>query len=490
MLMQNEWVDLSLLEQPVAYAAGMLIGDKYLLEQRLGCGGMGTVWLARNVTLDSAVAIKLIHPAVRGLDTSARLLTEARVEASLNHPGIVRVFDFGQTDRGDSFIVMEPLEGRSLGDMLVEQGRLSPMVAVQLILPVIEALCCAHFHGVVHRDLKPENIFIADVEPHGMQPKVLDFGIAKLIDGCADFDRTITVGGTVMGTAAYMAPEQARGEADVDVRADIWSLCVVLYEAVSGRPAFNGGSNNALLCAVIEHAITPLHDEVGGEASLWRILRRGLAKNRDRRFSSMRELGNALAFWLVERGVQEDICGQRLERAWRPRELERDAVTARHGAAVAAAPTPAAPAERPSSGDFEYDFQRLATVDTGSLSVPAARPHAVHRLPWASVGTLVLAAALGVFSLGIKIGFDRAAAVRQIDRAAGLAANIERPERPAGIRITGGRVGDPSAIDAPPLGNLTEAPAIAVSGGASDHATTRRPGMRAKAADWGLKDPY
>jgi eukaryotic-like serine/threonine-protein kinase len=211
---------------------------------------------------------------------------------------------------------MEPLEGRSLGEVLQDQGALDPQIAVQLMLPVIDALCCAHQHGVIHRDLKPDNIFITHVEPHRVHPKLLDFGIAKLSEARNSALRNATPGGVVMGRPAYMAPEQARGEGDVDVRADIWSLCIVLYEAVSGRAAFLGDNYNALLNAVIADPIEPLVDAACGEGALWTILERGLEKDRDLRFPTMRALGEALARWLAERGVVEDILGQSISRAW------------------------------------------------------------------------------------------------------------------------------------------------------------------------------
>ncbi len=294
-------------------APGLLIAGKYRLEALLGTGGMGTVWVALNEALDLRVALKLIRPELVGEETVRRLLTEARIEAKLSHDGIVRVFDFGETDRGEAFIVMELLEGESLGDMLHHHQRLSAVTAVQLMLPVIDALCCAHAHGVVHRDLKPDNIFLAR-QGSRIHPKVVDFGIARC-DGAID-DRRMTRGGAVLGSPAYMPPEQARGENDIDTRADIWSLCVVIYEAVSGRPAFKGDNYNSLLRSVIEDAVPALKEEGCGEASLWPVLQRGLQKDRSLRFHSMQALGDALALWLAERGVTQDLQGLPLTHRW------------------------------------------------------------------------------------------------------------------------------------------------------------------------------
>jgi eukaryotic-like serine/threonine-protein kinase len=143
-----------------AHVAGMLIGGKYRLERMLGEGGMGVVWQASNVHLDLPVALKLLHPDMRDLDTTARLLTEARVEARLCHPSVVRVFDYGETECGEAYIVMELLEGATLSELLELHGSLPPVAAVSLLLPIIHGLCAVHGAGVVHRDLKSHNIMV------------------------------------------------------------------------------------------------------------------------------------------------------------------------------------------------------------------------------------------------------------------------------------------------------------------------------------------
>jgi eukaryotic-like serine/threonine-protein kinase len=292
-----------------ASAQPALFGGKYLLEELIGEGGMGSVWRARNVMLDLPVALKRVHPDARSADSSARLLTEARVEAKLRHPGIVSVFDYGETTEGDTFIVMELLEGRSLAALL-EDGPTPPVTAVRLMLPIIHALHTAHCAGVVHRDLKPENIFLAHAGSH-VQPKLLDFGIAKLNDEpCV----RVTDDGSLLGSPAYMAPEQARGFDDVDHRADVWAACVVLYELITGRPAFDADNPYAVLRAVIENELSPLQGEEC--ESLWPILARGLAKDRRHRIQSALELGTALARWLLVHGETEDACGEPLAWNW------------------------------------------------------------------------------------------------------------------------------------------------------------------------------
>jgi serine/threonine protein kinase len=189
-------------------------------------------------------------------------------------------------------------------------------------LPVIEALCVAHQRGVVHRDLKPDNIFIAQ-QANRVQPKVLDFGIAKLSQ---TFSANLTSEGTVLGSPAYMSPEQARGESDVDFRTDMWALCVVLYEMVTGVQPFSGANWHGLMWAIMEGKPKPLSDHEISEPALWAILQRGLSKERERRYSSMFEFGQALAIWLIDQGVTRDICNASLKASWLERSADSSAV--------------------------------------------------------------------------------------------------------------------------------------------------------------------
>jgi serine/threonine-protein kinase len=295
------------------YAAGSVLSGKYRLDALLGEGGMGAVWRATNLLLDLPVAIKLIRADLDRNALRARLQLEARSVAKVGHPAIVRIYDVGETELGDPFIVMELLHGDTLAQMLA-QGRLSAARAVQLVLPIIDACAVAHARGIVHRDLKPDNLLIA-LEDQRLQPKILDFGIAKLTDP-RDADHRLTEIGTVVGSPDYMSPEQARGRDDVDYRTDIWSLCVVLYEAITGAGPFSASNYNALLRAIVEDEPKSLSDHAAGDTQLWEILKKGLAKDRSQRHRSMAELGRELAAWLVSHGVQEDACGISVDSKW------------------------------------------------------------------------------------------------------------------------------------------------------------------------------
>jgi serine/threonine-protein kinase len=277
---------------------------------------MGTVWLARHETIGRDVAIKLLRPQLLAPDIEARFAREAKAAAFVDHPAIVKVFDFGHAEDGRPFIVMEPFQGESLLARLQRTGPLSPREAVLLMLPIVDALSHAHEKGVVHRDVKPDNIFLA-LKNGQITPKMLDFGIAKLPR--RESQRNLTRRGMVLGTASYMAPEQARGLLDVDYRTDIWATCIVLYEMISGTVPFKGDTFHACLRSIVEDDIPPLNREPSDDA-LWAILRRGLAKDRRERCPSMRELGDGLATWLKSQGPTEEASGAYLAKTWAGRE--------------------------------------------------------------------------------------------------------------------------------------------------------------------------
>ena len=366
------------------YTAGSMLSGKYRLQAIIGEGGMGAVWKASNEPLDLPVAIKLIRADLDRTSLRARLQIEARAAAKLGHPAIVRVYDVGETAFGDPFIVMELLQGETLGRMIA-RGRLSAARAVQLLLPVIEALGMAHARGIVHRDLKPDNVMIA-VEDQRIQPKILDFGIAKLTDP-RDADHKLTEVGVVVGSPDYMSPEQARGSDDVDASSDIWAVSVVLYEAVTGVTPFSAPNYNALLRAIVEDAPKPVTEHAAGDAALWDIIERGLAKDRAHRHPSMNALGRALAAWLLSHGVTEDACGASLESKWFGRANE------------SSAPEDGASTAHPSSPDFRpkatQDSQPNATSVRAAFTA-SIQPRSPGRVRAVAGGLLLASVILGL----------------------------------------------------------------------------------------------
>lgn len=306
-----------------SYGVGTIIAGKYELVRPLGEGGTGTMWLARNTALQSHVALRLLRADFANENAADRFLQEARVAARLDHPAIVRVFDFDETSHGDPFIVMDLLEGETLLALLSARGRVAPVKAVQIVLPVLDALAMAHERGIVHRDLKPESILLAR-EAGRTQPKIVDFGIAKTDLGVTK--NTVTRPGTAARGQGYVAPEQASSSSTIDARADVWAVCIVLYECITGRAALKGENYNALMHAIAEDDVVAITEVAGGDHELWTILQRGLKRDPAARWSSASELGRALAEWLMRHDVDVDISGERVG-AWiqqdssKPRDL-------------------------------------------------------------------------------------------------------------------------------------------------------------------------
>ena len=271
---------------------GRVIAHYQILE-KLGEGGMGVVYKARDTHLDRFVAIKVLPPGkVLDPDSKRRFVQEARAASALNHPGIVTVHDIS-TEGDQDFIVMEYLSGKPL-DRLIPRKGLPLGEALKYALQIADALATAHAGGIIHRDLKPANIMVDD---HGTV-KVLDFGLAKLA-GPPDADWASTKSalvrtaeGTIVGTVAYMSPEQAEGK-PVDARSDVFSFGAVLYEMVTGRPAFRGDTSISTLAAVINQDPQPAGPDVPRD--LERIIFRCLRKDPDRRFHHMIDLKVALA---------------------------------------------------------------------------------------------------------------------------------------------------------------------------------------------------
>ena len=223
-----------------------VLDQKYRLEQLLGRGGMGAVYRARDMRLDRLVAVKVVRVELLGdQDARRRFRREAQVVARLQHPSIVAVYDFGTLPDGGAYIVMELVRGEDLRRVLVREGRLEPDRAGRILSAVCSAIEAAHRQGVLHRDLKPENILLPGDD---VEAKVLDFGVAKIIDyerredTMADAGGTVlTVEGAIVGTPAYMAPEQLRAQTP-DARTDVFSLGVIAYEMLTGTLPFGRGS--------------------------------------------------------------------------------------------------------------------------------------------------------------------------------------------------------------------------------------------------------
>ncbi len=254
-----------------------VIADKYRIIQKIGEGGMGVVYKAQDTKLDRPVALKFLPPELtRDSDSRKRFIQEAKAAAALNHPNITVIHEIGE-DRGQTFIAMEFIDGRTLKQKM-DEGHLEIEEAVNIVSQVAEGLKEAHEKGIIHRDVKPANIMLTK----GGQAKIMDFGLAKLTVGAE-----LTKPSMIMGTAAYMSPEQARGE-DIDLRTDIWSLGTMFYEMLTGASPFPGDDTRATLHAILAKDPTPassIRPNIPSFAD--HILNNTLAKERNERYQNM-----------------------------------------------------------------------------------------------------------------------------------------------------------------------------------------------------------
>ena len=269
-------------------APGLVIAGKVRLERLLARGGMGSVWVGKHLSLDVQVAVKFMANTTE--QSLGRFRREARVAAKIKSSNIVTIFDYG-VDQDIPYIVMELLEGENLGARLKRVGHVSLMEAERIIVPIAKALDRAHEAQLVHRDLKPDNIFLAR-EGDDEVPKILDFGIVKSLSSTSA--RENTEDGAVIGTLHYMSPEQARGQPDIDHRADIWSIGVILFRMLTGRRPFNGGGFGMIILQICSEPIpkaTSILPSLPQEIDAF--FDRALAKSPADRFSSMKEMAQA-----------------------------------------------------------------------------------------------------------------------------------------------------------------------------------------------------
>jgi serine/threonine-protein kinase len=264
---------------------GEIVSNKYRIEQWLGQGGMGAVFRATQLLSEKPVALKwMLRPS--SLQARARFLREARAAGRIRHPNVVDIYDVGRDGETD-YLVMELLSGESLRARL-DRGELAMTEAVDLLLPAMHGIAAAHRAAVIHRDLKPDNVFLCEAsDGRAAEAKVLDFGISQITSAGAD-DPAITREGAVLGTPVYMSPEQLKDARDVDVRTDVYSCGVILYEAITGRLPFSEASFSGLVLAIAQTdppAPSSLVPDL--PPAFEQVLLRAIARDRDRRFANM-----------------------------------------------------------------------------------------------------------------------------------------------------------------------------------------------------------
>jgi eukaryotic-like serine/threonine-protein kinase len=266
--------------------SGDLIQSRYRLLRLLGSGASGSVWAARNELIDRDVALKMMRPEVAE-DAVAlqRFFNEAKASGRVRSPSIIEILDLGQAEDGSPFLVFELLEGESLDERLRRDSTVPAEQLLDLLAGVAKALDLAHGSGIIHRDLKPANIFITKTQSGHPIAKILDFGISKVVDTGSNFSLTRT--GTVVGSPAYMSPEQASGREDLDARADIWSLGVVMYEALTGTLPHQAVNYNALMVRILTQDCDPvLTRKTDLPPSVCAIVDACLKRERDQRTSN------------------------------------------------------------------------------------------------------------------------------------------------------------------------------------------------------------
>ena len=268
------------------FQEGQLVG-RYRIVRLIGEGGMGAVYEAIHPGLKKRVAVKVLLPRItESQEARVRFLREGEAASRINHPHVVSVFDVGE-DGGSPYLVMEYLEGRTLDVFLAGRGALDLVEASDLFLPIMAAVAAGHECGVVHRDLKPPNIFLAQGRWGEVIPKVLDFGVSKLIDHDGP---PVTRTETVLGTACYMSPEQARGARHVEARSDQFTLGLILYEMLTGRRAYRGENDLETLYNAAVAAIQPAHElRPALPDQVYALLTRMLAVSPSDRYPSLRD---------------------------------------------------------------------------------------------------------------------------------------------------------------------------------------------------------
>lgn len=356
--------------------SGQTIAGKYRLNRMIGTGGMASVWSATNIFTEREFAMKFMLPQVaRTPEAARRFLLEAKISARINHPNIIEVIDVGQAEDGSLFLVMELLTGQSLDVAIRRQSPTMPIADFTAILrDCARALAAAHKSGVIHRDLKPTNIFLhKDRDGNGIA-KILDFGVSKILE--EEKNTQLTVAGTVLGSPLYMSPEQAMGAPGIDGRTDIFAFGSIMFEALTGRRAFDAPNFNALIVTIATQQ--PLKvDDVAPHLpeSLKSIIRDCMVTDKNKRLLTFDQIADRLAAAMPE-----------LERS-------SDRLPTPYGAGPPSDPdaTNALPVVRPSDrppGPDPTSGAMQATSPGGPASGPRSgnSPAGAFSAPWATPG--------------------------------------------------------------------------------------------------------
>lgn len=402
---------------------GDVIDGKYQIVRLLGEGGMGAVYEGLNVRIHRRVAIKVLHGRVASSPEAVeRFEREAQAAGRIGSSHIVEVLDLGDLPSGDRYMVMEFLEGQSLADRVQALGKLTPEEIYPVAVQLLEGLAAAHAAGIVHRDLKPDNVYLVTSKRDGEKDfvKILDFGISKFNTLGGEFSMTRT--GAVMGTPYYMSPEQAKGARELDQRADLYAVGVILYECSSGRVPFQAQTFNELLFKIVLEEPPPLRDlQQNLDEDFIAVVSKAMAREASERYQSAAEFQSALHGWAQGKGLGKGgVTGHTLPfGAARPAPpaASPPAIATPPGASVEQAPTATAPGWSNTRADAE--------------TVPPARVRRRKQTVWLIAGATLLACAAAV-ALVLSNAPDETATAAQAaeEDAAAAAATDQEGEAP------------------------------------------------------------
>lgn len=446
---------------------GTVLEGKYALKRALGAGGMGAVYEAEHLVIGKRVAVKVLHKEFcSNPEIVKRFVREARSATAIGHPNIVDVFDMGTMEGGGFFQVIELLEGSSLQDALATSGPMSYARTVTILSQVADALAAVHDKGIVHRDLKPDNVFLVDRPGQPDFVKLLDFGVAKVIDANSGV-RTRT--GMIIGTPSYMSPEQAQGTSDVDQRTDVFALGVMAFELLTGVRAFEAESFPQTLFQICI-AETPALSTYRADApdGLQAVLERMLVKNKADRFPDCREVKAALAPYASLDAQPLLSEGQPVRQPLSVSAIRKSGQPTDPFAATGVLDTNASGA----LGDPPHAVQALSTgPGRGDLEAANATPARSSRVVVAAVAAALVLAALGAFAYGSGDSTSEVAAPSIASSAAATVRVQLQAEPPdAELFLDDAPVGNPYVAELP----ASTSPHI-VEARLQGHRSARRP---------------